>query len=83
MKRQNIYSLKGITEEEMYRPRCRTSSTSKNKHHELLQVIVNDDNLFRELKARMQQTKLSTNMGVIVALHSSILDNMAQELENK
>jgi hypothetical protein len=67
----------------MYRTRCRTSSTLKNKHHELLQVIVNDDNLFRELKARLQQTKLSTNMGVIVALHSSILDTMAQELENK
>jgi DNA-binding LacI/PurR family transcriptional regulator len=34
-------------------------------------------------KARIKKTKRSTNIGVIVALHSFILDSMAQEVENK
>ncbi len=60
------------------------SATTKHKYHlELLQLIVNDEELFRELKNRMKKTKLSTNMGVVVALHSFILDSMAQEVENK
>jgi hypothetical protein len=51
--------------------------------HKTMQTIVNDDALFQELKRRMRNTKMVTNLGVTVALHRSILDSMLPEVECK
>jgi hypothetical protein len=55
----------------------------KASRHKSMQTIVNDDALFQELKKRMRNTKMVTNLGVTVALHRSILDSMLPEVECK
>lgn len=65
--------------------RCGDRSTSKSgigSHHEMIKAIVNDDDLFRELKARLRKSRVVTNQGIAVALHCSILDSMLPEIES-
>ncbi len=51
--------------------------------HKMIQIIVNDDELFQELKQRMRKSRMVTNAGVAVALHHYILDSMQSVVECK
>lgn len=60
-----------------------TVESLKAFHHNMIEIIVNDDDLFQELKQRMRNSRMVTNAGVAVALHHTILNSMQAVVECK
>lgn len=59
---------------------CTTRQLSK-AHHQQMMAIVADDELFRELKAKMREEKYITNMAIASAFHASSLEIILSEAE--
>jgi hypothetical protein len=58
-------------------------SNSFNKNEALAKVIVEDDELYGELRRRLKNFKVSTNMGIGEALNSTIMKSMEQRVYMK